>query len=64
MADNKEWIGMKEFAEMLGLSVKYAQQFVRERKGPKFYRFGREIRFRRSDVEAWIESCAVNPSGS
>jgi len=64
MLDNSEWIGIKEFSAMLGLSPKYAQQFIREGKGPKYYRFGREIRFRRSDVDIWIESCAVMPNGN
>ena len=56
-----EWIGTKDFAQMCGLSYKYAQQFIREGKGPKHYRFGREIRFKRSDIETWIEGCVVEP---
>jgi predicted DNA-binding transcriptional regulator AlpA len=30
-------------------------------KSPKLYRFGGSVRYRRSDVEAWVESCAVSP---
>jgi predicted site-specific integrase-resolvase len=30
-------------------------------KGPVYYRVGGKIRYKRSDVLAWLESCRVDP---
>lgn len=49
------YITDKDLAQMLGLSVKYVQKLVREGKGPTRYQFGRSVKFRRTDVESWIE---------
>ena len=54
-----EFVGMKEFADCIGWSVKYARDQVRKGNCPKYYRFGREIRFRKPDLLEWVESKAV-----
>ena len=56
-----EFVGMKEFAECVGWSVKYAQSQVCKGNCPKYYRFGREIRFKMTDLTEWVESKAIEP---
>jgi hypothetical protein len=31
-------------------------------KGPRYVKFGRHVRYRRSDLDAWIEAHTVEPS--
>ncbi|MGW0035734.1 helix-turn-helix transcriptional regulator [Gordonia sp. NPDC003376] len=33
-------------------------------KGPKYYKIGRRVVYRRSDLDAWLEAHAVNPGAS
>lgn len=49
------YMGVKEFSEMLGLSLKYTQRLIREGKCPRYLKAGRAVRFLRSDVEQWIK---------
>jgi len=62
MADNKvieidpeRLMTSKEVAEFLQVPVSTIHQWRYRSKGPKGFRVGKHIRFRRSDVEAWIE---------
>lgn len=46
-------------AQHLQLSVAYLRKARREQRGPVYLRFGRAVRYRLADLDAWISSCAV-----
>lgn len=43
-----------------GLSVPWQRRRRIERRGPRFLKLGRMIRYRRDDLEAFLASCTVN----
>jgi predicted DNA-binding transcriptional regulator AlpA len=49
----------RQCAEMLCLSERTLERFRTSGMGPKFVRLGHSIRYRLSDVEAWVASRAV-----
>ncbi len=46
---------VEDLAEYLGVPVATLYAWRYRRQGPPGFRVGRHVRFRRSDVEAWIE---------
>jgi excisionase family DNA binding protein len=50
-----EWIGVEELAAELGVPVRTIYAWRQARKAPRGAVFGKHLRFRRSDVDAWIE---------
>jgi excisionase family DNA binding protein len=55
---NGELIGIKELATYLGISQASVYRMI-ERRSIRFYRLARYIRFRISDVEAYLANCLV-----
>lgn len=45
----------RDFAEMLGLPLKYVQKMIRNGKGPEYIMIGRYRRIKRSSAMKWIE---------
>lgn len=52
-----EMLNEYQLAEFLNMSVKSLRGWRLFRKGPKFVKIGRTVRYRRKDVEAWLDSC-------
>lgn len=50
-----QWIGIEKLAEELGVPVRTVYAWRVKGTGPKGATFGKHVRFRRSDVNAWIE---------
>jgi len=50
------WIGIEELAEELGVPVRTIYAWRSKNKGPRGATFGKHVRFRRDDVDAWTES--------
>jgi excisionase family DNA binding protein len=46
-------------AELLNISIRTLQAWRIKLAGPRFVRVGRAIRYRRSDLTAWIEANTV-----
>lgn len=44
-----------EVSEILRVPTRTLEQWRTERRGPRFGRFGRHIRYRRSDIHDYIE---------
>ena len=56
---NKEspvYFSVREAAEFLRLSRKTLDRYRVSGEGPVFYKFGRRVRYARSDLEAWTAS--------
>jgi excisionase family DNA binding protein len=45
----------KEAAELLRFSSKHLQRMRAEHRGPPFFKEGRAVRYKRSDIVAWME---------
>ena len=44
----------QEVAEFLGVPVASLQTWRAGRRGPRVYKVGRHVRYRRADVERWL----------
>ena len=54
-----------DISDMFGLKESYLRKLRQLRKGPKYSKLGRMVRYRREDVEEWLQSAMVevNPEG-
>lgn len=50
------WIGVEDLAAELGVPVRTIYAWRSKGKGPRAATFGKHLRFRRADVDAWIEA--------
>jgi predicted DNA-binding transcriptional regulator AlpA len=57
--DNREVLNERHVAEEYALSVPYLRRARRERRGPRFLKIGKLVRYRRSDVEAFLAANAI-----
>jgi excisionase family DNA binding protein len=55
-----DWMSSGEAAEVLGLRTRTLYRLIDEGQLPA-YRFGRVIRLRRNEVEAFIDHCRIAP---
>lgn len=59
MTDIDQLLTPAEVAELLKLQPSTLVEWRRLRKGPRHIRVGhRTVRYRRSDIDAWLESAA------
>lgn len=59
MSDTAKLIDTADAAELLGLAPRTLMRWRVERSGPTFIRIGnRSVRYRPSDLDAWIEQQA------
>jgi len=56
-------IGKKELAKFIGVSEGTVTRMVTTGTGPRYYRIGLFVKFKLSDVHAYLEQCAVEPRG-
>jgi len=47
-----------------GLTIAWQRRARREGRGPRFLKLGKMVRYRRADVEAWLEASAIEPKVS
>ena len=64
----KKWRGMdsnvlslQQASQYVGVSQAALRTWKRQGKGPAFFRAGKLLKFRRSDLDAWIEAQLVEP---
>jgi excisionase family DNA binding protein len=55
-----EWLSTQEAARRLGVTPRTLYRFIDEGQVPA-YRFGRVIRLKADEVEAFIEACRIQP---
>lgn len=55
MTPDEQLMTIQELAQYLGVPVGTLYQWRYRREGPPGFRVGRHVRYRRSDVEMWIE---------
>jgi predicted DNA-binding transcriptional regulator AlpA len=55
------WLTEHDVARELGLSVKTMSNWRNRDQGPPYVKLNRAVRYRRTDLDAWIESRTVRP---
>lgn len=55
MKQRDRLLTVQELAEYLGVPVATLYQWRYRREGPKGFRVGRHVRYRWSEIEAWVE---------
>lgn len=50
-------------AEFLGLTLASLRKWRWERKGPAYVKVGRLVRYRKADLEAWLDQQTVRTEG-
>ena len=59
-SDGPVWLSTETAARRLGVTARTLYRFVNEGQLPAF-RFGRVIRLKSTDVDAYIEDCRIRP---
>ncbi len=54
MPRTDEWIGIEQLASEIGIPVRTIYAWRTRSLGPRGATFGRHVRFKREDVDAWI----------
>lgn len=55
-----QWLSTKEAARQLGVTPRTLYRFIDEGQLPA-YRFGRVIRLKHHELDAFVESCRIEP---
>jgi excisionase family DNA binding protein len=61
-AEDRRLLDAAEAADLLGISKGKLYELVREGGGPPVVRIGRRLRWRRSDIDAWVDEVKGRPS--
>ena len=59
MMSAPEILNERQVQEVYGFTVAYLRRARRERRGPRFLKVGKLVRYRRSDIEAYLTAHAV-----
>lgn len=62
MTEKEHPLNERQAAEYIGASVFALRSWRSSKKGPTFFRAGKLVRYRRGDLDAWIESRLVTPA--
>lgn len=47
-------------ADVLGVTPEALRVWRHRGQGPVAIKYGRQVMYRRADIEAWLESCVIN----
>lgn len=54
--EDQEWMTSKEAADLLKVSEAFLLRRRRKRLAPIWYKLGRAVRYKRQDLEDWLET--------
>jgi excisionase family DNA binding protein len=60
VTDEQTWLGTKDAAARLGVTLRSLYRFIDE-GDLAAYKFGRVIRIKISDIDAYVETCRIQP---
>jgi excisionase family DNA binding protein len=60
VTDENGWLGTKDAADRLGITLRSLYRFIDE-GDLAAYKFGRVIRIRQDDIDRYVESCRIRP---
>jgi len=58
-----EILNERQVQEIYGFSIPYLRRTRRERRGPRFLKVGKLVRYRKSDIEAFLAAHVVESTG-
>ena len=64
MEQTTEWLGIEQLAAELGVPLQTVYGWRTKGTSPRGYRFGKHVRFRREDVDLWLEQHADTASAA
>lgn len=56
MNDHDRLLTITEVAALLGVPVATVRWWLHNETGPDYFKIGRHVKFRASDVERWVEA--------
>lgn len=56
-----KFLSSREVARRLGMSARSLDRYRHAGKGPAYYKFGKNVRYKWSDVETWLKTQDVRP---
>jgi predicted DNA-binding transcriptional regulator AlpA len=59
-----EILSERQVQEIYGFSIPYLRRTRHERRGPRFLKVGKLVRYRRSDIEAYLAAHTVETTGA
>jgi len=59
--DDAELLDEREASKELRIAIKTLQGWRGRQIGPRYFRISNRIRYRRADLRAFLEGCAVEP---
>jgi predicted DNA-binding transcriptional regulator AlpA len=59
MTNNSEVLNERQVQEVYGFTVPFLRRARRERRGPRFLKVGKLVRYRKSDIEAYLAAHTV-----
>ena len=59
-----EILNERQVAETFGFTVPYLRRARREKRGPRFLKVGKLVRYRRADIESFLTAHAVETTGA
>lgn len=58
-----EWLNQKQFCRLVGVNTRTAARWRASGYGPKAYKIGDYIKYKRLDALAWVDDQALEPDG-
>jgi len=63
MSNTSEILNERQVQEIYGLTIPYLRRARRERRGPKFLKVGKLVRYRKTDIESYLSAHTVETGG-
>ena len=61
MTAQDQFLDTAQAAHYLGYSMSALEYWRTKSQGPKYYKLNRRVRYKQSDLDAWIENQVVTP---
>ena len=61
MGNEQNALSLQQASQYLGVSQAALRAWKRDGRGPAFFRAGKLLRFRKSDLDLWIQQRLVDP---
>lgn len=62
VSGQREVLNEREVWEEYGFTIPFLRRARRERRGPRFLKVGKMVRYRRADIESYLSAHAVETS--
>ena len=58
------WFTTEQLSSYMAVPVNTLLHWRKNATGPRYYKFGRSVRYAKADVDSWVASCAIgDPTG-